>query len=300
MKYADLIEHAKKARSEGDYERAIRIYQEAFQQKVMVNDLVDLGLLYLDNKDPLKAIDIFEDVLTQFPELAHVHYGLGIAYEEIGKRNDAGEAYLKAISLDESFADAYFSLALLADEENDEDSAYNYYKKTLLYDADHYWANLNLGSFYEKHGLLDLALQHTENAYRVNPRERMVSYNLGVICAKMQRFDEAIRYYLEEIEKDGHLMSYLNLGLIYKDILRNYEKARYYYLAGISKNKDDANLWYNLGCLYALMNDYENAYSCFLYALVRERGLIPYLQQDDELEAFRSSPLYKKLIESVS
>jgi len=300
MKYADLIENAKKARSEGDYERAIGIYQEAFQQKVMVNDLVDLGLVYLDHKEPLKAIGIFEDVLTQYPGLAYVHYGLGIAYEETGRYSEARQAYQKAISVDESFADAYFGLALLADEENDENSAYDYYKKTILYDANHYWANLNLGSFYEKHGLLDLALQHTQNAYRISPREKMVSYNLGVIYAKMQKFNEAVKYYLEEIEKDGHLMSYLNLGLIYKDVYHDYEKARYYYLAGISKNKDDANLWYNLGCLYALMNDYDNAYSCLFYALVRERSLIAYLEQDEELESFRSNPIYQKLMESIS
>ena len=232
MKYSDIIQHAKRARAKGDYEKSINLYQEAFKQKIMVEDLVDLGLVHLDHKEPLKAISIFTDVISEFPNLAFVHYGLGIAYEEIGKKDEAIRCYKQAISIDESLADAYFSLALLADEANDEKAAYDHYKKTLLYEPDHYWANLNLGSIYEKDNYLELALEHTLNAYRKNPKEKMVAYNLGVISMKLQRFEDAIKYYQEEIEKDGHPLSYLNLGLLYKDIYQDLEKARYYYLAG--------------------------------------------------------------------
>lgn len=299
MKYSDIIQHAKRARAKGDYEKSINLYQEAFKQKIMVEDLVDLGLVHLDHKEPLKAISIFTDVISEFPNLAFVHYGLGIAYEEIGKKDEAIRCYKQAISIDESLADAYFSLALLADEANDEKAAYDHYKKTLLYEPDHYWANLNLGSIYEKDNYLELALEHTLNAYRKNPKEKMVAYNLGVISMKLQRFEDAIKYYQEEIEKDGHPLSYLNLGLLYKDIYQDLEKARYYYLAGISKYKDNPDLWFNLACVYALKKDYENTYNCLLYAIIRDRKLLPYLMNDEELNTFRETTYFKKLIDTL-
>jgi tetratricopeptide (TPR) repeat protein len=210
------------------------------------------------------------------------------------------KAYEQAIELDRTFYDAYFNIALMAEEEGDEQKAYDYYKKTLLYAPDHFWANLNLGSFYEKRDYLELALEHTERAYRIDPKEKMVAYNLGVVYGKMKDFEKAKKYYLEEISKsNGYILAYSNLAIIYKDAEKDFKKARYYYLQGISKDKDNTLMWYNLGCLYVLMNDYENANNCLLYANMRDKTIFSYMEKDEELKEYRLTDSYSELLKKI-
>jgi tetratricopeptide (TPR) repeat protein len=295
MRYSELIENANEARRRGDFRGAIQYYREAFSKKIIVKDLVDFGLVHLDNNQPMQAIEIFSEITEAYPEIPEIHYYLGLAHEMIGKKDEAIKNYLDAVKHDPYFSDAYFSLALLADESGDESLAVEYYKKTLLYNPNHYWANLNLGSFYEKNNRLELALAHTRKAHIIDPGEKMAAYNLGVIYGKMKQYEEAEKYYLEEINKGGYILAYLNLALIYKDVHRDYDRARYYYLEGISKDKDNPTLWYNLACVYALTEDYENTYSCLLYACIRDPKLKEFMLKDAELADFIESHHYEKL-----
>ena len=91
----------------------------------------------------------------------------------------------------------------------------------------------------------------------------------------------------------------MNIALLYKDIYRDYESARYYYLRGIEKNKDNAVLWYNLACVYLITNDYENGYSGLLYALMRDPSLKDFMLEDEELADFIKSSYYEKLLKQI-
>lgn len=297
--YDNLIALAKQSTREKDFAQAISYYERAFQEKVVLQDLIDLGLVFLDNKEPHHALDIFESIVEEIGNSEYGYYGLGLTYEELGKKEEAIKAYQKAVALNHMFYEAYFNMALIYDEDNDE-RAYDPYKKTLLYCPNHFWANLNLGSFYERHDYLDLALIHMEKAYQINPNEKMVAYNLGVIYARIKKYPEAIKYYSEEINKEnGFVNAYLNLALIYKDVYQDYEKAKEYYLAGIVKDKDNSTLWYNLGCLYVLINDYENGYNCLLYANVKDYKLREFMEKDEELDDFRQTLEYQKLLKAI-
>ena len=299
-KYEDLVKQARIAHEKMQLEEAISLYEKAFEEMIMVDDLVDLGLVYLDSKNPYKAITVFESVIKVFPTFPYGYYGLGLAYEEIGNHEQAVKSYEKAIERDITFAQAYFNIALIADDNNDTKKAYDYYKKTLLYNPNHFWANLNLGSFYEKNNYIDLALYHSQKAYQINPKEKMVAYNLGVIHGKLKEYEKAINFYLEEMEKpNSYLLAYLNIGLIYKDIYKDFEKAKYYYLLGIKKDKDNSTLWYNLGCLYIWNNDYDNGYNCLLYANIKDPTIKEYMEKDEELSNFRNTQYYDKLLKAI-
>jgi len=191
-------------------------------------------------------------------------------------------------------------MVIIFEDENDTDKAYDYYKKTLLYAPNHYWANLNLGSIYEKNNKFDLAILHTKKAYEINPNEKMAAYNLGVINGKLKNYQEAINYYLDEMKrKNCFMMAYLNIALIYKEIYHDYDTAKYYYIQGIARDKDNSTLWYNLGCLYVIINDYENGYNCLLYANIKDQSIKEYMAQDEELAEFKKSDLYKKLLKEI-
>ena len=87
---------------------------------IIVEDLIDLALIYLDNKMPVKALEAFQSLVDVFPDSPQGHYGLGLVYEQLGKSDLAEEAYLEAVKRNPAFAQAYFNIALLADDNNDE------------------------------------------------------------------------------------------------------------------------------------------------------------------------------------
>lgn len=298
-RYEDLIAQAKLAHKQNRFADAIAFYEQAFEDKIIVEDMVDLGFVYLDDKNPFKAVSIFEDLIEVADDYPLNFYGLGLALEEVGRKQDAIKAYEMVVKIDPTFSDVYFNLALIYEDLEDEEKAFAYYEKTLQNNPNHFWGNLNIGSYYEKKDKLDLALTHTLKAYHINQHEKMISYNLGVIYGRLKQYDKALVYYKEELTKPHpFILAYMNIGLIYKDAHHDYQKALYYYLEGISKDKDNATLWYNLGCLYVVMNDENNAYHCFLYATIKDESLFKYMESDEELITFRKTTWFSKLMEN--
>lgn len=298
-KYEMLVAKAKQAYQNEELERAAMYYEEAFLEEVHLDDLLHLGAIYIDLKKYNKAIKVFKDIISVQEENFLAYYGLASCYHELGRSDDAINAFLDAIKVKPDYSDAYFGIGLLLDYKDDDRCEY-YYLKTIEYEEDHYWANANLGPFYEKKGKYDLALKYTQKAYEINPNEKFICYNLGVVHAKLKNYEEAIKYYEKEIAKENpYIEAYLNLGLIYKDVYKDYDKAKICYLEGISKDKTFINLWYNLGCLYLIMGDLENGYNCLLYANLKDYKVREYMENDPELEEFRKTSTYEKLLSEI-
>jgi tetratricopeptide (TPR) repeat protein len=127
---------------------------------------------------------------------------------------------------------------------------------------------------------------------------KMVAYNMGVIHARLERYEEAIKFYHQETsKKDGYYHAYYNLGIIYKDIYQDYEQAKLYYLQGISQNKANYFCWYNLGCVYALIGNFSEATNCIYYAISGYPQIIKDIENDKDLCEYRKSEEYQRLLE---
>lgn len=295
-KYNDIISNAIKKYEEGNIDDAIALYEDAFKDKIIVEDLLNLGLLYFEKQLYGKALDAFDEIIESFPDFARAYYSKGIVYEEMGLFDQAIDAYLMAIKMKPDYVDAYFYLAGIYEDKNEPDIAFKYYKIGLSIDPNHFWLNLNIGSYYERNNNLDLALQHFLKAYEINCNYKMVCYNLGVVYTRLKMYDKALHFYLKELNKENFFKNtYLNIALLYKDCYKNYELSKLYYLKGIENDKDNYILWYNLGCLYALLKDYKNAYECLLFSVSIDFNIFDYLKTDIELEDFRNSDYYNML-----
>ena len=51
------------------------------------------------------------------------------------------------------------------------------------------------------------------------------------------------------------------------------ENSKYYYLKGIQNNQESLSLWYNLGCVYALEENFDDAYQCMLYVALKYKDI---------------------------
>lgn len=303
-KYDDIIKEALDLFNKGDLEGSSKKYEEAFINEIHLDDLIMLGYIYIDLKKYNNAEEVFEVVMNE--DNLEAYYGFANIYERTGKEEKAIEMYKKVVDIDPNFARAYFSLAYLYDdisetmknkfEDSNVQEAIKYYNEAIKYE-NNYWAYLNLGSIYERHNHNEEAKVYFEKAYEINPSGELVSYNLGVVCSKLGQGEEALKHYLEEASKEKPYDStYYNLGVLYKDYYKDYDKSKQCYLKSIADDSTHYNSWYNLGCIYALKKDYQNAYDCFKYLYYKKRHYVDFLMKDVELEEFRKSDYYLKLI----
>ncbi len=58
------------------------------------------GMLKLADRAPQEALPLIESAASALPDVPQVHEGLGIAYEAVGRPQDALTAYRRAVSLD--------------------------------------------------------------------------------------------------------------------------------------------------------------------------------------------------------
>lgn len=132
-----------------------------------------------------------------------------------------------------------------------------------------YFNLLNFGIYYLYFGDIDNSLKFISKAREVIPDEWQTNYFLGIICFKLEKFNESIKYFDKVyIDKPDFFPVYLYLSKIYKK-LNNFEKA-ISYLKKLSFIED--RLFYNffeMANIYQLQNDdlesisfYEKSIEC--------------------------------------
>lgn len=303
LRYNELIERAHFYGNQSNWDKCIDYYERAFEIMVRVEDLLDLSIVYLQVDNSYKALKGIEAVIEILPNDYRGYFYKGIYYEHIEDDLKALSYYLKALELESRIPEIYFKIGRIYDDLSDVEDhdknielAKEYYFKTLELDENHYYANLNLGSIYERDDLYDEALKYTLKSHQVNSNEKMASYNLGVIYSKINEYEKAEKCYLEEITKqEFYPYAYYNLGIIYKDYYKDYYKAKEYYLKGLKYLKKDSSLWYNLGCAHVLTKDYKNAYDCLYCAISLNEKILDYIEMDDEIKDFIGTEYYEQL-----
>ncbi|HNP17613.1 MAG TPA: tetratricopeptide repeat protein [Fulvivirga sp.] len=103
----------------------------------------------------------------------------------------AKEYYWKAIKAGESVADAYCNLGII-ESEIDNVKAIDCFTKCLKEDPRHFEAHYNLANIYSEAGNLDLAKMHYNLAIKLEPDFGSAYYNLGLVLALKEEYEEAI------------------------------------------------------------------------------------------------------------
>ncbi|HHU55167.1 MAG TPA: tetratricopeptide repeat protein [Acholeplasmataceae bacterium] len=294
--YKKLIKLGIDALKKDELQEAANYFESALQIAINTNDILTLGFIYLDLKNFVRAKELF-NVVLEFETNAKAIYGLALVNDYTGNKDEAISLYEEAITLEKKEPMLYFDCAYLYEELKLYDKAIDYYEKAILIKDDYFWAHVNLGAIYESLDKNEYALKHFLKAYEIDNAMPMICYNLGVVYSKLGNAEKAEKYYLEELEKESpYKDTFYNLGILYKDSFNDFEKAKQYYLLGIKENENHHLIWYNLGCVYVLLNDYDNAYDCFVYLYYKNRRLFEYIKVDEELKNFRNSSHYKRLM----
>jgi eukaryotic-like serine/threonine-protein kinase len=189
-----------------------------------------------------KGIDYFEQAVQKDPKYALAYAALADCYivlvdfewlppGEVARK--ANEATRKALSLDDSLAEAHTSNAGIKEVEWNWQEADNEYKRAIElnpnYATAHHWYSL----YSESMGRLDVALTEIKKAQELDPLSIQINKNVGDRLISLHQYDKAIEQYRKTIEMDpnspivheGLGFAYLRKGL-YAEALAEFQKGR--------------------------------------------------------------------------
>jgi soluble lytic murein transglycosylase len=207
------IDAADTALFSGQIDKAIELYQQAFQQagddELKAQALYGLGRSYYDQRQYIAAGDAFNRILGQYPNteiLADTYFMLGQCYEQTDEYLQAAASYQKYAELAPGVLDAYV-LTLQGDAAmsgNDYTQAIYAYQAALLADppADSSSLNLKIGQSYDNLQDYTTAIQYYMNVYNTSQDDyaRATSNLLtGQAYLKLDMPDEAHARFLDSV-----------------------------------------------------------------------------------------------------
>jgi tetratricopeptide (TPR) repeat protein len=145
-----------------------------------------------------------------------IHNSRGVAYDSLGRYQDAIEDYKQAIRIRPDYAEAHYNLGVASGELGRWQDAAEAYKQAIRIKPNHAKAHYNLGVAYEGLGRYQDAAESYKQAIRIKPDYADAYLNLGVAYYKLGRYQNAVEPYKQAIRiKPDFVMAHYNLGVAY-------------------------------------------------------------------------------------
>jgi tetratricopeptide (TPR) repeat protein len=192
------------------------------------------------------AIDNYNKVLEQHPNIVSAVHGLGKAYYYKKDFKKAVESFKKAIEMDSSYLKAktdysnsvkqmYKSVKLVA--ENNPSKGIEMYRDVLKYDPKFYLAHYRIGKIYQLQGNHSEAIKSFDSAISISKNQPKIIFQTAKSFNDLGDTDSAIERYLRAIELDEkYFLAYKNIGDIYLD-LKDFDNAIKYLNLAIEYDK---------------------------------------------------------------
>jgi len=223
--------------------KAIALYEKGI--KIFPDNLglySSLGDLYFKTKKYTKNIAMFEKLLSRIPELSNpVSYYLGVSYYATDQDDKAFKAFTDAADNGVIALDLYIKLGDLNAKRKNYRTALDFYLKAEAEDVKEASMFNNMGYCYYKLNNKDKALEYFTKAGNAGYKSEDFFQNYATIAFELKSYEDllqTIEPVYDSIEDKKDIAYYL--GRTY-DIMRENEKAIYYYQQALDNNYDDSN-----------------------------------------------------------
>jgi Flp pilus assembly protein TadD len=227
-----------------------------------------LGEIYLFERNDLnKATEALEEAVRLQPGDANAHANLGVAYDNLGRSDDARAEDDTAIKLNPHLDTPHYNLGNLDLEQKNLDQAITEYRiaETLL--PSKAATHSNLGSALYQLGRLDEAETEVRLALDLDPSIVVARFNLGNILLRKNNFDEAVDVFTELIkEEPNDPEAHFDRALALTRLGR-FSEAEDDYRTVLNLNPNSAAAYNGLGNLLGRENKLEDAIVQFEQAL---------------------------------
>lgn len=214
-----------------------------------------------------RAVGSCRLALKLWPHCPEALCNLGLAYQFMGRHEEAAEQFRQALGLREDLAPVHNNLGITLRELGRLDEALEHFRRAVDLDPAFAPALTNLGQILLDRGLAMDALPHCQEAVRLQPDIPVMHHNLGNALGALERYVEARAAYLEALRIDPDLApAHAHLGLT---LLREGEpgEALPWLRQAIELDPENANFHEWLGDLHAEWEEPAEAIPCFQRAL---------------------------------
>jgi len=154
------------------------------------------------NYDWKDNFTLFSKTLENSPNSPIAHGGLGTAYQQQGKYDEAIREFKKAIELMPRHYKAHNSLAYAYEMQGFVEQAIYHYKKVVEINPNYVDAYYNLANIFTKHRLLAQAATAYKKVIKLEPNDYVARNNLGVVYAMQGKLSQAIQVWEKVLEID--------------------------------------------------------------------------------------------------
>jgi len=230
--------------------------------------------VYLNLEDTIQALKDYSQAINIVPDDDRFYNQRAQVYYEQGKYDLADKDYLKMISLKEGDVMGYMGIGRNANAQKRYEDAikqFDYvvklepnYSSAYSFRAESYIGlkkyneaiddvisalgiDRDRKAFYELQELADSAFEQTVAKLKVQkikePNEQSWDYDLGIVYERTAKYNKAIAYYKESLEKESNIITASRISSCYDD-LGDYDKALEYCNQAIALDSVKANYLY--------------------------------------------------------
>lgn len=230
--------------------------------------------VYLNLEDTIQALKDYSQAINIVPDDDRFYNQRAKVYYEQGKYDLADKDYLKMISLKEGDVMGYMGIGRNANAQKRYEDAikqFDYvvklepnYSSAYSFRAESYIGlkkyneaiddvisalgiDRDRKAFYELQELADSAFEQTVAKLKVQkikePNEQSWDYDLGIVYERAAKYNKAIAYYKESLEKESNIITASRISSCYDD-LGDYDKALEYCNQAIALDSVKANYLY--------------------------------------------------------
>lgn len=226
-----------------------------------------LGTLQLQRGTPDQSISSFLKVVQLQPELPDVHNNLGVAYQAVGKWQEAGQSFEQALRLNPQYERAYYNLGALLELRGLIAEAVKCFRKAHELSPDNRDTYQKLADTLKLRNEWAQAEQIYRELLQATPDDFHLSMKLAYVLVLQRQFPEAVQLYESILETHSeHYQILVSLSYVY-ECMGNIEAAIQTAGRAIQSAPDQPEGYNNLGNALRLAHQLEEACENFLKAL---------------------------------
>jgi tetratricopeptide (TPR) repeat protein len=228
-----------------------------------------LGVTLAEDGKTEQAIEHYKAALSLKPDFTDVRFNLAKALAERGTFREAMPHYDEVLKSKPGDADVYNSLGLALAEHGNLEQAVRVYRSGLDFNPKNAHLHSNLGVALLQQGQLDKAFKELQVALDLLPVSETHN-NMGMLLASKDQLVEAIEHYNEAIRLDpGNAKAYFNLGNAFL-VQSKLEESAASYRRAISIKPDYAKALSNLAVVLSQQGKLDEAIYYFTEAVRAE------------------------------
>jgi protein O-GlcNAc transferase len=244
----------------GQLEEAAFLYREILAQNPENADALHLlGVIELQKKSPVGAMELFDRAIAVNSNNADFFYNRGIALGQLKRFDDALASYDQALALKPDYAEALNNRGAALRGLKRFDDALASYDRALAIKPNYAEALNNRGVALGELKRFDVALISYDMALAIEPDYAEALNNRGAALRVLRRFDDALASYDRALAiKPNYAEALNNRGIVLGELER-LEEALVSYDQALAARPDYAETRYNRGNILMRLKRYEEA-----------------------------------------